>query len=292
MTVKVLTPANRRGIAYMALAMGCFVVNDAMMKWAGQHLPLGQLIFTRGVMAMVWIWLATVWLGQPLALKSLSDRRLWWRSGIEAVGSAAFILSLMHLPLANATAINMAVPLVMVVLAGVWLHERVTRHQAVAVAAGFIGVLMVIQPAGSGFNAYAWLCLGATVCHAGRDLITRRISAAVPSLHITFAGAGVVTALAGVLAVFQGWVQPEFKVLAVLVAASLFLSAGYHSVIAAMRSGDVGVVTPFRYSGLLFALVIGWALWGNLPNHLAWWGIGLLAASGVYLLRPPRTRQP
>lgn len=286
-----LTPANRRGIAYMAMAMGCFVVNDAMMKWAGQHLPLGQLIFTRGVMALAWVWLATRWLAQPLAVKSLRNRTLWWRSGVEAVGSAAFILSLMHLPLANATAINMAVPLVMVLLAAVWLRERVTPHQGAAVVAGFVGVLMIIQPAGSEFNAYAWLCLGATFCHAWRDLLTRRISAAVPSLHITFAGAGAVTVIAGVLSLFQGWVMPAPRVLAVLLAASLFLSAGYHSVIAAMRVGEVGVVTPFRYSGLLFALVIGWALWGSLPNSLAWWGIGLLVASGVYLLRPPRTGQ-
>jgi drug/metabolite transporter (DMT)-like permease len=283
-----LNRADQRGVALMCAAMGCFVVNDAMMKWAGQHLPFGQLVFTRGVFAMVWIWLATLWLAQPLTLRSFRDRKVWWRSVIEAAGSAAFILSLMHLPLANATAINMAVPLVITCMAALWLKVAVTARQAVAVVVGFAGVMLVIQPATSGFTAYAWLCLAATLCHAMRDLITRGVDRDVPSLHITFSGALAVTLVAGAVMAFQGHVSPSAVTLAVLVGASMFLSLGYYCVIACMRTGDVAVVTPFRYSGLLFAVVLGWALWGTLPNAMAWCGIALLVASGVYLLRAPK----
>jgi drug/metabolite transporter (DMT)-like permease len=275
-------------VALMCAAMGCFVVNDAMMKWAGQQLPFGQLVFTRGVFAMVWIWLATHWLAQPLALASFRDRKVWWRSVIEAAGSAGFILSLMHLPLANATAINMAVPLVVTCMAALWWRVAVSRHQAAAVVVGFVGVLMVIQPASSGFTSYAWVCLAATLCHALRDLMTRGIDQRVPSLHITFAGASAVTSVAAVVMGVQGLVPVSGITLAVLVAASLFLALGYYCVIACMRAGEVAVVTPFRYSGMLFAVVLGWALWGTLPNAVAWAGIGLLMASGVYLVRAPK----
>ncbi len=268
--------------------MGCFVVNDAMMKWAGQQLPFGQLVFTRGVFALVWIWLAMRWLAQPLTMGSFRNRTVWWRSLVEAAGSAGFLLSLMHLPLANATAINMAVPLVITCMAALWLKVAVTMRQAVAVAAGFAGVLLVIQPASSGFTAYAWLCLAATLCHAVRDLITRGVDRGVPSLHITFSGALAVTVMAGVIMLIQGQVVASALTLVVLVGASLFLSLGYYCVIACMRTGDVAVVTPFRYSGLLFAVVLGWALWGTLPNAMAWGGIALLVASGVYLLRAPK----
>jgi LPXTG-motif cell wall-anchored protein len=148
----------------------------------------------------------------------------------------------------------------------------------------------VIQPRVEGFNAFALLCLGATFLHALRDFATRKVPAGIPSLAITLSTAVAVTLLAGLLSAFEGWVAIGAREWALLATASVFLATGYHLIIASVRAGDVSVVAPFRYSGLLFALVIGWAVWGDVPNALAWAGIALLIAAGLYLVRRERGR--
>jgi drug/metabolite transporter (DMT)-like permease len=207
------------------------------------------------------------------------------RSGFDALATLAYLVSLFHLPMANATAINMATPLVITVLAVVWLRTRVGPRHWLAIAAGFAGVLLVIQPNAGGFNAFAWLCLGGTVLHALRDLVTMRIPADVPSLGVTLATAVSVTLLAGLLSLVQGWVPMTWAQAALLALAAAFLATAYHLLIGSMRSGDISVVAPFRYSGLLMAVALGWAVWGDVPNVLAWAGIALVLGAGLYLLR-------
>jgi len=208
------------------------------------------------------------------------------RAGIDALATFAYLLSLFHLPLANATAINMATPLVITLAAALLLGERVGAWRWAAVACGFGGVLLVVQPGLSGFNAWAWLCLGGTVLHALRDMVTRRIPAGVPSLAVTLATALAVTALAAAVSLGQGWVPMGAAELAVVATAAVFLAAGYHLVIQATRTGELSAVAPFRYSGLLMAVVAGWVVWGDAPNALAWAGIAAIMGSGLYLLRP------
>ena len=113
-------------------------------------------------------------------------------------------MSLFNLPIANATAINMATPLFITVVAVLWLRHRVGPRQWLAIAAGLAGVLLVIQPRADGFNAYAWLCLCATVLNALRDVVTLRIPRDVPSIVVTLATSVAVTALAGAVSLLQG----------------------------------------------------------------------------------------
>ena len=155
--------ANRRGIALMCLAMSAFVVNDALVKLVSQSMPSAQLIFIRGVVATALVGLAAAGLGQRVDWAQLLQAPVLWRSGIEAIGSMIYLVSLFHLPLANATAINLAAPLVLTVFAVVFLGERVGAARWLAVSAGFAGVMLIIQPRASGFNAYAWACLLATL---------------------------------------------------------------------------------------------------------------------------------
>jgi drug/metabolite transporter (DMT)-like permease len=278
--------ANLRGIRLMTAAMACFIVNDTLVKVASQWLPAGQLIFVRGVMATVLVLAVMRATATPLASVRQGGRWVGVRAGIDALATFAYLLSLFHLPLANATAINMASPLVITLVAALWLGERVGAWRAAAVALGFVGVLMVVQPGLEGFNAYAWLCLAGTVLHALRDMVTRRIPAGVPSLAVTLSTAMAVTALASAISLVQGWVPMGATQLAVLCAAAVFLAAGYHLVIQATRIGELSAVAPFRYSGLLMAVASGWLVWGDVPNALAWAGILAIMGSGLYLLRP------
>ena len=273
----------------MMLAMACFVINDALVKLVSQAMPAGALIMLRGLLASALVLVALRATRTRVQPRLLGSPWVLVRAGIDGLATLAYLLSLFQLPLANATAINMATPLLITLLAVLWLRESVSALQWAVLAAGFAGVLLVIQPRAEGFNAYAWLCLLGTALHALRDLVTRRISAQVPSLLITLATAVVVTVMAAVLCLFQGWQQPTPAQGGLLAAASVFLAAGYHLIIKATRLGDLSVVAPFRYSGLLMAVVLGIAVWGDVPNGWAIVGITLVVGSGLVLLRLQRT---
>ncbi len=280
--------ANLQGIRLMTAAMACFIVNDTLVKVAGAWLPAAQLIFLRGVMATVLVLAAVRATGTALAPLREGGRWVVVRASLDALATFAYLVSLFHLPLGNATAINMASPLVITLVAVLVLGERVGAVRWAVIGLGFAGVLMVVQPGLAGFNAYAWLCLLGTVLHALRDLVTRHIPPAVPSLGVTLSTSVAVTVLAGVLSLVQGWVAVDGRALAVLATAAVFLASGYHLVIRATRVGELSVVTPFRYSGLLMAVLAGWLVWGEVPNALAWAGIAGIVGSGLYLLRHPR----
>jgi drug/metabolite transporter (DMT)-like permease len=276
--------ANRRGIRLMVLSMACFIANDSLVKLVSASLPAAQLIFLRGLMATLLVWAVVRASGATLQPRRLVGGWVALRAAVDALATIAYLVSLFQLPIANATAINMATPLFITLLAVLWLGARVSAARWVAIGVGFVGVLLVIQPRGEGFNAYAWLCLFATLLHAVRDLVTLRIPRDVPSIGVTLATAVAVTLLAGTLSLVQGWGPLSAPQLALLAAAAAFLAAAYHLVIKATRSGDLSVIAPFRYSGLLMAVGLGWVLWGDVPNALAWAGIALVLAAGWTLL--------
>jgi len=280
--------ANRRGIRLMLAAMGCLVVNDTLVKYTSQSLPVPQLIFVRGLFAIGFVLLAARAGALRLAPRRLGSRWVLVRAALDALGTLLYIVSLAHLPLGNATAIGMAAPLFITVLAVLWLKARVDAPRWFAVGAGFAGVLLVIQPRAEGFNAYAWLCLLATLMQALRDLVTLRVPRDVPSLGVTLATAVAVTLLAGLVALTGRWQPLDAAALALLVAAAAFLAAGYQLFVAATRAAEPAVVAPLRYSGLLMAVATGWLVWGDLPNALAWAGIALLLGAGFVLLRQDR----
>jgi drug/metabolite transporter (DMT)-like permease len=285
-----LRAANRRGILAMAAGMGCFVVNDTLVKVVSQSLPAAQLIFLRGLFATALLLMISGRMGAIGQLGALLDRRVVIRALFDALATLTYLTSLFHLPIANATAINMATPLFITLFAVVAFKERVGGARWLAIATGFTGVLLVVQPSGAAFNAYALLCLGGTVLHASRDLMTRTIHRGIPSILITLSTAVAVTLLSGALCLFSEWRPFAITQLGMLAAASIFLSGGYFLLTVAMRGGEMSLIAPFRYAGLLFALVLGYAVWGDVPNTLAWTGIALLVAAGLYVLHGERAK--
>ena len=289
---------NRRGIIAMTLSMASFIANDALVKYVSQSMPAAQLICIRGLMASLLLLaiahagglLRPALRGGPGLTAPLLHRAILVRSGLDALATMAYLNSLFHLPIANATAINMASPLFLTLYAMLVWRERVGARRWLAIMGGFGGVLMIVQPAADAFNGWALVCLLATLLHTARDLVTRAIPASVPSVIITLATAVAVTLLSAVWATIDGWQGVTAGQLGLLAAASVFLSGGYYLVIVGMREGDMGVITPFRYSGLLFALVIGWVVWSDIPNPLAQAGIVLLVVAGISMLRGVRQR--
>lgn len=277
----------------MSLSMASFIVNDALVKHVSESLPGPQLIFIRGLFSSALL-LVTVRVTGALRIAAAPhapqiplwrERHVLLRSALDALATMVYLTSLFHLPLGNATAINMATPLVITLMAAAALHERVDAPRWVAVAVGFAGVLLVVQPAANGFNAWALLCLFGVVLGAVRDLLTRAIPPRVPTLLITLATALATCVLSGAITLFQAWQPVTAQQYALLGIAGIFLSIAYYLLILSLRAGEMSVTSPFRYSALLFALLLGWIVWGDIPNALAWSGIALLVGAGLYMLR-------
>lgn len=279
---------NRLGILAMTGAMACFIVNDALVKYTSQTMPAAQLIFVRGVMASLLVLAVARAMGATRRIGEIARGWVAVRAIVDAIATVLFLVSLFHLALANATAINMASPLFITVLAAVFIGERLGPARWLAVGLGFLGVLLIIQPQAEGFNGYALVCLAATALLSVRDLLTRRVHAGVPSILITLSNTFAVTLLAGCLSLLEGWRPFRAFEMGLLAVAAVFLATAYYLIVISTRRGDLSLIAPFRYTALLFATIAGFVVWGDRPNALAWSGIALVIASGIYVLRASR----
>jgi drug/metabolite transporter (DMT)-like permease len=251
---------------------------------ASASLPTGQLLCLRGVLASLWLTGICMHKGTFSQLAGLSDRVIWMRSVLDGMGSLVYMTALFHLPLANATAINLASPLFILIFAVIFFGERLRAHRTLAALTGFAGVLLVARPSADGFNIYAWLCVLGTVIHATRDVITRRIGSGVPVALATLANAMCVTAMAGLWSLSEHWMPVSPLTWLWLTLSSICMAMAYHLIIVAMRQGEMSVIAPFRYSALLYAVVLGYLVWGEVPNAITWLGIGLLVGAGLSLI--------
>jgi S-adenosylmethionine uptake transporter len=276
---------NLRGALLMSASMASFTLNDTFVKLLSADLPLFQIIFLRGVLTTAMLLVLAFALRQvtfhvpradwaPLAGRTLCE-----------IGAAVFFLTaLINMPIANATAILSALPLVVTVAAAIFLGEPLGWRRISAVAAGFFGVMLIVQPGTDGFNVWSLSALLSVFLITGRDLLTRRLSAGLPSLSVAVITAAAVATFGGVASLFQPWAPMGLREVGLLGAAALFIIGGYLFSIMVMRVGEVGVVAPFRYTGLVFALIFGLVFFAEWPNALALIGAGIVVATGVYTI--------
>lgn len=281
---------NPRGIAYMIASMAVFVVNDALMKYATETLPVAQSIFLRGALVTAFL-LVTAGMQRKLRYwKMLFHPMVLARGALETVGSFTYIATLVHIPLAIALAINMATPLAILPFAVVLLGEKVRWRRWSALVAGFVGVLLVVQP-GADVNWWAVLAFASTFVFALRDVSTRLMPIAIPSILITALSAALLTVCTGILALYSGW-QPMSSVhLAAIAGASVMVAIGMHLLVIGTRIGEASVIAGFRYTALIWGVVLGYAIWGDLPGPVAWAGIGFIVGAGLYAAHRERVRQ-
>ncbi|MBI3505394.1 MAG: DMT family transporter [Proteobacteria bacterium] len=281
---------NIRAAGLLTLSTVFFSVNDATMKYAAQELPMLQAMAIRGVMVTLGLGILAYMSGALLRWPKLADPVVVARSGFETVGSFAFMLSLPHIPLATAISLNMATPLSVLPLAAIFLGERFGWRRIAAIVAGFIGVMLILQPSTDGVDPWLLLSFSSSIFFAMRDVSTRRISADIPSLLIALAMAGIVTVATGIWSLIDGWAALDGRKLALLALAAVMVGFGYTLVVKAMRLGEVSFTGAFRYTALLWATIFGWAVWRETPNATAWAGIALILAAGLYALHRERVR--
>ncbi len=276
--------ALRAGL-FMVLAMGSFVANDTIVKILGAHLPVGEIIALRGCMAMLMIGGICLRQGLLQDLPKLAQRNVLARSSLDVIATIAFVTALMHMPIANLTAVMQAVPLAVALLSMVFLREKVGWQRMAAIIAGFIGVLMIVKPSVNHAGIYELLTLLIVLSVALRDISTKRIPSRIPTFLVALGNAGFVTAGGLALAAFQGMVKPEPWELGLLALAAACLSSGYLFMVATLRLGELSGTAPFRYSVMVFAIISGVLVFGQFPDSITMLGMALVVAAGLYAAR-------
>ena len=284
---------NATGALWMCASTIGFVCNDALMKSLAGEVPLFQAILIRGLLASALITLLAWRAGALRARPDARNRRvIGWRMAGEIGATTLFLTALFNMPLANVTAIIQAAPLTITLAAALFLAEPVGWRRYLAAIVGFAGVLLIVRPGTEGFNIYALVALAAVIFITLRDLSTRALSREVPSLLVTMATAISITLVAAVVTAIRGWEPVETSAALRLFGAAGFLLLGYHAGVLCMRIGEVGVVSPFRYTNLIWALILGWAFFGDLPSWLTLLGAAIVVSMGLYTLhREARIRK-
>jgi drug/metabolite transporter (DMT)-like permease len=283
---------NSRGILAMSASVVAFVFNDAMVKLAAETMPAVQAIGVRGIFATLWCGLALLLTGSWRRLSGAVHPQVLLRALLEAAASFLFFIALFHIPFAIATAVNLSTPLIVTVLAVLVLKENVRWRRWSAVIVGFVGVLLVIQPRPGDINAWTWMVLLASVAGAARDVLSRFLPASLPTLVVSFTTAIVVATGGCAWAFIEGWQPMTERAVGLLLVSSLLLALAYQLVILALRSrAEFSVMASFRYASILWALAIGYVVWGDVPNALALFGIAMIVGAGLYILQRERARR-
>lgn len=276
---------NVTGAFFMMASMASFTFNDAVLKLVLKEVPLFQTLFLRGLGTMA-IAFALAW-GMKAFRTGLSRRDtllMLLRALAETAAAFFFLTALSHMPLANVTAILQASPLVIALTAALLFRERIGWRRLSAILVGFVGVMLIVRPGASDFSVWSVYALIAVLLITVRDLSTRRLSREVPSMLVTFATACAVTLLSGVLMLGEERVTVPLREGVLIAGATVLVMGGYMFSIMVMRIGEVSFTTPFRYTGLIWALLLGWVVFHDWPRPVTLLGAGIVIASGLFML--------
>lgn len=273
---------NRLAIFYMLAAMAGFILNDTCTKLASAELSTGQIIFVRGLIASPIIVLVAWWNGAFARIGYLFHKTVVWRTMGELFATACYLTALFNMPIANASAILQLAPLATTAGAAIFLSEKVGIRRWTAVAIGFAGVVIIIRPGTDGFTVWSLLAIAAVGGVLARDLFSRIMPAGIPVLGAAAFTALAVTCLGAVMAMFGEWKPLTPAMLTYLAMSAVFLLFAYCFIQLAMRTGEVSVVAPYRYTILLWAIVIQIVVFGSWPDAPMLVGSFILVAMGLY----------
>jgi drug/metabolite transporter (DMT)-like permease len=274
--------ANIHAILTMTLSMLCFTVGDTFVKVVGSDLPISQIMFLRGLFATLFIAGACIWTGAFRQWRTLLIPLMAWRTVGEIAATAFYFAGLMRMSFSDAVAIGQVTPLAVTAAAAIFLSEPIGWRSWTATAVGFLGVLLIIRPGTSAFNPAAILILGAVAGVVLRDLITRIIGTTIPITLITTAAAASITLAGLALAPFETWATPAPWHFGYLATAAACVLGGYVLTILSTRSGDISVVSPFRYTSAIFGVAIGVLIFRERIDTLTLIGLAIVIAAGIY----------
>jgi drug/metabolite transporter (DMT)-like permease len=272
-----------RSIALMVMASGLLTLNDAIVKWLAQSYPVGQVVTLRGVcvIAIVVSWAATRHRTSQLRVSNWRLQLI--RGALMSISTFLFVIALALMPIADAIAIAFVGPVIATALAALLLHEPVGWRRWSAIAVGFTGVVIMLRPTPDLVRVVAIVPLLAALVGAFRDVVTRKMGTGGEStLAIMLISTSVVT-LAGLFTIPLGWSPLRMADLALFVGSALLVGSAQALMIESFRLGEIGLVGPFKYTSLVWAILLGLLVWGDLPDAWTWVGSALVVGSGLYI---------
>ncbi|WP_417250773.1 DMT family transporter [Celeribacter sp.] len=275
---------NTRGAVLMAASMAAFVFNDSFMKALLDDIPLNQALFYRGVVSIVMVFIVVTRFVGPLRFRmSRRDWSLTTVRSIAEVGAAfTFLRAIASMPLANASAIMQTMPLSITIASVLIFRDPLGWRRMLAIVIGFLGVLLIVKPGTDGFDSAALWALCAVVFVTIRDLSVRAMSHDASTSTVTMSAVALVTIVSGVALIGQPLAPMSALNWAQLMGTGSFVVLGYVLSVIVMKVGDVSFVSPFRYTALVWALLVGFLVFGEWPDALALLGAATIAATGIY----------
>ena len=277
-------PSSLRGILCMLGGALSLTINDAMAKYLTQSYPVGQVMALRGLSIILLLITFLFFMNNLQALKIFSWKGHLLRAGAMTGSTFFFITGLSLLPITDAIAIAFVAPILTTILGVIILREAVSWKRWAAIFVGFFGVIIILQPTSDAFKIAAIAPMGAAAFGAARDVITRAISGFENSLSILFTSMLMIT-IAGFLTYPLGWSAVKPNHIWIFITSSLLVGLAQYLMIEAFRLGEVALISPFKYSSLLWATLIGLVIWDDLPSKHVVLGAFILILSGIYLLR-------
>lgn len=276
--------SNLNGILMITFGMACFALEDLFIKTLSTGLSVGQILLILGVFnALIFLSISIYGRHRPFARAAWQPLYVL-RASCEGFGAVFFATALARIDLSVVSAVFQALPLVITMGAALFLGEQVGWRRWSAILLGFLGVLIIIRPGVSGFQPEALLVLVAVFAIAARDLITRCIDSTVSSMVVSFQGF-LALIPAGLLLMWINGSSPTPLAQGLALQATgavIFGALGYYGIVTAMRIADVGAVMPFRYSRLLFSIILGVAVLGERPDIYVLMGSMLVLGTGLY----------
>ncbi len=274
-----------RAVAYMTVGALLLTSQDAITKWLLQWHGVGELMFWRGLFSLPMIALLVWFEGGRDLLRSRNPRVNLLRAVFALITSVLVVASFRFMPLADALAIIFVNPLLLTALSIPLLGERVGWRRWLAVAAGFVGVLAITRPGFEGGAGIAVLIpLAAAMFAALRDIVTRRLGGQDHATTVMLYTMLVATA-GGAASLPFGATWPSLLSHAWLVAAAVLLTASHWFTIRALHLAEAGLVAPFKYLSLVWAALLGFLVWQDVPDPWKVAGAGLIVASSLYTAR-------
>ena len=283
--------APKKAIIAMVLGAAVLAANDAVLKWLTNDYHVGQIIFCRGIFVSLPL---TVLIWNAGGFKSLRTVNLTGhslRAALVIVGTFLFISGLAYLPIADAIAISFAGPLFITALAQPLLGEHVGWRRWSAVLTGFIGILLIVRPGGDVVQWAVLLPLTASLAGALRDLLTRHLSSQETTVAILFSTTlGVI--LASLVTIPFVWVPVPLVDWGWFALSGFLVGFAHFLMIETFRYGEATLVAPFKYSGVIWAGLLGYLIWGDIPGLTAVLGVSIVIISGIYILHREQIQRP
>ena len=276
---------NLLGAALMTCCVLAYVLNDAVMKLLFADIDFFQAIFLRGLVSLPPLLILALMTKTLLQKYSAKNQRLMIIRILAEIGTTVtFLTALKHMPLANVTAILQSLPLAITMAAAIFLGEPVGWRRWSAICVGFTGVLIIIRPGLAGFNSYSLLALAAVILLTVREISTRQLDNKIPTVTVALSTTLGITAFAALMLIGTEWADINFVSWSLIIAAAAAVTVATLLSVVAMRTGDIGFVSPFRYTSLIGAIGLGILLFGDWPDGTTLLGAVIIAFAGIYSL--------